>query len=274
MPSRVTICSGFSPHGYEQYGRRFLDTMARFLPPQIRLAVYTEVKTPMPGRIVERSLWDCRGAIGFMERHAGNPTYNGAVAIDIATRRPRGGEPEGWRWDAVKFFKQCIIPEHASVARPDGDILAWCDADVVAFAPIPPDLPERFLGDADLAYMGRQGGHSEIGFWAVRLNPRSRAFLKALAEMYVTDQIFAEAEYHSAYAFDLVRAELSPDLRIRNATPAGRSGENVWWTTPLRECLDHLKGPRRKQLGKSPERDLTRAQYDELCRRAREAQAA
>lgn len=270
MPGRVTtICSGFSPHGYEQYGRRFMQTMDRFLPALgLNLAIYVEQRVACPIPFMIRSLWDCAGAEDFVRRNGSDPTRNGAIAIDVVTRQPRSGEPEGWRWDALKFFKQCMIPENASRYLADGDILCWLDADVVAFAPIPAGIWADMLGDADLCYMGRGESHSEIGFWAVRLHPATRRFLFDLAELYRSDAIFELPEYHSAFAFDHCRRWHETGMKVRNLTPTGRGGENVWWRTPLRDCLDHLKGPHRKRLGKSPERDLTPAQFDEMCAQA------
>jgi hypothetical protein len=40
----------------------------------------------------------------------------------------------------------------------------------------------------------------------------------------------------------------------KNLTPEGRGVNHVWHDSPLAEYMDHLKGPKRKQLGKSPER--------------------
>jgi hypothetical protein len=254
MIPAVTVCTGFSPAGYAAYGARFLDSFARWWPPQTGLAVYTEEPVAM-ARGDGRSLWEVPGARAFWERHKDDPRRRGMEPIrEWRAKDRRAGY--AWRFDVVRFFKQCLIPAHAAQALPDGAALAWLDADVVTFAPVSPALIDQLLGGADLVYLGREAYHSEIGFWAVRLNSRSRQFLAHLARLYRSDGILALPEHHSAFAFDHCRrsAQQRKGLVAVDLTPGGRG--HVWTQSPLACCLDHLKGERRKQLGYSPEHPL------------------
>lgn len=267
----TTVCTGFHPAGYEDYARDCLRSLNKFWG-GLDLLVYTEepVRAGLPmGE--ERSLWDCDGASEFVERHRDNLAVRGKAPyyrkvdgmkqpIDLWSpkdHRQAAVQGAAWRFDAMRWFKQCMIPEHAAADLPDGDILCWLDADVVAYKPIRPNLIEDLLGDADLCYLGRPHG-SEIGFWAVRLGPLTRKFLGRFAGMYRDDKFFDQKEWHSAYLFDRVRGKFEDlGMKARNLTAGGSNG-HIWFDarSPLRDCgLDHLKGDR-KRLGRSPERQL------------------
>jgi hypothetical protein len=253
----TTVCTGFSPSGEREYGRNFLETFHKFWPQEVKLQCYTEQHTDVP-RGGLRSLWDCRGISDFLERHEDNLVARG--------RKVR----EGWRpkhvqkgycykFDAHKFCRQLFIPE----------VLAWSDADVVTFAPVPTDFVEGMLSDADLCYLGRVDTYSEIGFWAVRLNTKTRRFLEHLADMFrpgrpgppeepdVPEEVFKLTEWHSAFVFDHVRRlhERAGLKALNLARPtAGRGNVHVWFQTPLGRYTDHLKGDARKRAGRSLER--------------------
>lgn len=257
MP-RVTVCSGFHPAGLELYGRRFVETFDKHWPKNIRLLVYTEqragVAKPTARRtIIERSLSQCDGVQAFIDRHKDIAEHCGRKAV------PRWKAKEqaagySFRFDAVKFCKQLFIPEHAGADLPDGDILAWSDADVVSFADVPDGFVEGLLAGADLAFLGRGEKHSEIGFWAIRLGSGNgtRPFLRTLADMYRHDFVFDLPEWHSAYVFDACRREFEKHGgKSRDLTPGGRG--HVWFQSPLCQYTDHLKGDR-KVAGRSKER--------------------
>lgn len=245
----TVVVSGFSPEGYRLYGRRFMQTFHEFWPSEVKLRVYTEEAVDVP-RGGLRSLWACPGIREFLERHKSTPEKNGRACV-------RGWAPKDiakgycYRFDAVKFSRQCVIPHSAAEEEEDGEILVWLDADTLTYKTIPRDFVESFIHNRDLCFLGRNGNHSEIGFWAVRLNARTREFLTKLAEAYIKDHVFRQREWHSAYVFDQVRA-LCPTLDQHNLTPKGFS--HVWFQTPLGQYMDHLKGDRRKKDGRSLER--------------------
>jgi hypothetical protein len=244
----IRVCSGFSPRGYAEYGKRFLETFHNYWPKEIDLVVYGEKPVDMP-RGEFRSLWDCHGAPEFLARHRNDAEKNG--------RKPRHGwrerEIKGgycYKFDACKFFRQLFIPEGAAKGMDSGDILVWLDGDVITFADVPSDAIPKMMHGHDLAFLGRQGAHSEIGFWAVRITPEIKGFLSALAEIWRIDAVFDLPEWHSAYVFDHVR-KCGKFSQI-DLTPGGRA--HVWFQSPLGKFSDHCKGEHRKRLGFSPER--------------------
>ena len=216
----TTVCSGFHPAGYMEYGRAFLAAFDRFWPDDVRLLVYTERPVEMPlGEC--RSLWDCDGAKAFAERHAQNIAAHGRAEHYLRPKEQRAGY--SYRFDAMKFFKQLMIPEHAATGLPDGEILAWLDADVLTTDFMPKNLIEEFLSKTDLVYFGRENFHPDIAFWAVRLTPATRMFLASIAGMYRSDAVFKLPEWHSAYVFDHCRRRYEDaGGRAKNLTPGDR----------------------------------------------------
>lgn len=236
------VITGFNPAGYIAYGKKFLETFDQFWPLDVHLTVVGEEPVHLPrGRFIP--LFLCDGVEEFIGRHKADPVKCG-----------RGGGEYNFRFDAVKFCRQGFIPRHVAQGLRDGDAMVWLDADVISFAKVPSDLIDRLLGDADLCYLGRRGIHSEIGFWACRLNDRSRLFLEHFWGAYHHDVLFDFAEWHSAYVFDQVRRlhEESCGLVTRNLTPNG--GGHVWFQSELGKYTDHLKGDKRKAAGRSAER--------------------
>lgn len=260
----TTVCSGFSPAGYVEYGRNFLDTFDRFWPKSVKLMCYVETRgeeIPMP-RGSYRSLWNCPGAAEFISKHKNNRAANGREPNTYwREKHIRAGYHFGY--DAVKFCRQCFIPEEAATWLPDGELLAWSDADVLTLRPVPEDFVERLLGDGDICYLGREGTHPEIGFWAVRLNRRTRNFLIHFANMFRcppgsnVEEVFRLEAWHSAFVFDYVLKKhvAAGELVPVNLSPKGVVGnKHVWHQTELGRYLDHLKGDSRKRMGRSPER--------------------
>ena len=244
----IRVCSGMHPAGYDQYGRKFLDTFDRCWAASMELQVWTERPTAMQ-RGICRDLWSIPGAQDIHERYHASAERCGRVPRPgwKSSARLKG---YNFRFDAAKFWKQILIPEAAADGMADGDILIWLDADVVSLAPISEQWIEELIGDAEVCYLGRERSHSEIGFWAVRINPLTRFFLCAIAEMYRTDAVFDLKEWHSAFVWDSVRRSIH--MAERNLSPGGHG--HVFARSPLSRHLDHLKGDQRKRIGYSPER--------------------
>lgn len=232
----TTVVSGFSLDGYRLYGKQFIETFHQFATPGYDLVVYTPKKVPMPrGKCVLHSALD--GAHAFIEKYKGFPKYNGRAPVyGWLPKDERVGY--SYRFDAIRFCWQLFYPEHAIGFLNDGDILAWFDGDVIFTEQMPSSFIETTLAGVDLAYLGRVT-HTELGYWAVRVGPHTRALLKAMADMYRTGQIFRLEEWHSAYVFDMCR-QLHFWGSENNMTP-GKKGK-VWSKTPLADFCIHLKG--------------------------------
>ncbi len=248
----IIVCSGFSVPGYREYGYNFIKSFDKYWPLDVGLIVYSEEIVPMP-RGSCRPLWDCEGAKDFHLRHNEDPRRRGTLPI-TGWRQKDHEVGYSWRFDAAKFYKQCLIPYDVSKRLEQDDILVWVDADVITFDTIPDGFISDLISGTDLIYLGRGSYHSEIGFWAVRICKQSRRMLQEFAEMYTNDNFLTLREHHSAFVFDVVRKKAErKGLRSRNLTPLHIASGNhhVWLSSPLAKYTDHLKGSRRKRIGHS-----------------------
>lgn len=254
----LTVVSGAWGPRRAEYAGPFVEAFHAHWGAEVRLQLFTDqaVRLPeLPGRLhmLNRSIGaECPGYLEFMARHMGSPR---AAGREVSPKWKEKDRRLGynWRFDAVKFAGQAFVPEAAARDLEDGDVLCWLDADVIAFRHVPEGFIESLIGSDDGAYLGRAPKHSEIGFWAIRINDGARRFLRRFADLYREDAIFELKEWHSAFVWDHARrwAEAEGLIRMRDLTPGG-SG-HVWFQSPLRSCLDHLKG-NRKAAGRSKER--------------------
>lgn len=241
----ITVVSGFSPSGYEQYGRRMVESFVQHWR-DARLIVYIEQAHALPIEVEQRPM--PAACLEFLNRHRSNPFADG--------RRQKPGCPwknkdvqkgYNFRFDAMKFCRMAMFAGDAASKIRDG-ILVWLDGDCVVEKDIPPVWVDTLLDGHDLAYLGRSPYHSETGFVAFRL-PQAKAIAEGWGRVYATDEVFALREYHSAYVFDVVR-ERHPAIRARNLTPGGK--KHVFFQCEVGDYITHLKGERPKALGHVP----------------------
>ncbi len=240
-----TVITGWSPSGWREYGRLFLHTFERYWPADVPLLVYVEepppaAELPRTKRYREfRLLSEVPGALEILKAYD-NPQARGRVPAPNWKRSARE-LGYNWRFDAWKFCRQGIIPLDAAARVDRGDLLCWLDGDVQTTREVPGRFLERLLpGDCDLAYLGREPKHSEIGFQLYRI-PEAMPMLVEFCSLYGTGEILREREWHSAYAFDIARTRTR--IRAHNLTPGG-SG-HVWQTSVLENFMTHNKGDRK-----------------------------
>lgn len=106
----------------------------------------------------------------------------------------------------------------------DGDLLAWLDPDIETIGAVPSFVIPQLIKSADLCFIGREDGETDLGFWAVRLSPSVRLFLDHLG----SGVSFAEARG----AAGLIERDLTP----------GGSGDN-WAHGPLGRYTQRLARP-------------------------------
>lgn len=262
----LTVCTGWSPSGYVEYGLRFFETFDAHWPAYVDLVVYGEDPVPLPSRCGRRTefrrLSQIPGCVEFLDRH--NNVIARGQAPDGATApkwKPKHYAARyNYRFDAWKFCRQGFIPFDTFVnwdmSDADRELLCWLDGDVVTHAPVPPGAIERLLPQGkDVAYLGRGQKHSEIGFQLYDITGLDRGegpaarMLEMFRDIYATDEVFKLKEWHSAYVFDEARRRTG--VAGHDLTPGGEG--HVWHQSPLCAWTDHLKG-NRKAKGRSDER--------------------
>lgn len=248
----LTVVTGWSPKGFEEYGRRFADTFAKYWPSEVELVVYGEKACYLP-RGSFRLLSEIEGCQQFIDRHSLDRYANGRSPVSCW--KPRERElGYSFRTDAVKFSRQGFIP-HDAAEHCATRYMMWLDGDVVTHAGV--DLDELLDAVAPragkaISYLGREPKWPDIAFQLYDLGPtysRPRSFLRAFRDAYASDQVLTLPQTHSAYVWHHLAGEYRDILH--NVTPAGAG--HVWMQSPLAKWTDHLKGDRKK-AGRSVER--------------------
>lgn len=248
----VAVVTSCSAAGFEKYGRRMLQTLHEHWPRDIPVYLVSEdalAVTPeiYSGRGFEFISLDTasQDVKDFYTRHANNAAAHGGA--DPA-------RPSDFRFDAWKFSKK-VFAINLAAARTTSTRLLWVDADVVTHSRIPVGffeaIPPRSYA---LACLDRgKHYHGECGFVAYNLgHEATRPFIAEFERLYTSDEVFDIEEWHDSFVFDyLRRRDNVPTFKI-----AHRSNSHPFVNSYLGSYMDHLKGTRRKEVGKSPDHPM------------------
>lgn len=226
----LTVVTGWHPAAWRAYARKMVRTFHQHWPASVDLIAYVETPAKLP-RGEQRMLDETPGWLDFYRRWKDDPAASG-----IGSR----GRPYHYRHDAVKFARMAYIATDAAERLPPG-LMVWFDADTYTTSDVPNGWIEELLGGADVAYLGRERMHPDIGFVAYRL-PAALPFLQRWRAIYA-DGSFHELEaWHSAAIWQVAFKELS--IHGRNLSPGLRDlhGGHVWPHSPLAAHTVHLKG--------------------------------
>jgi hypothetical protein len=247
----LLLVTSFSPAGYEDYGKRFLETFIRYWPDNVILAVFHEGSKP---EIDDTRIW-------YFNLLADEEYRDWLVRYghDERNRGIRDGKRD-FRWDAVRFAPKVF--SLTSPILPTTGWRIWIDADVETTAKIPEVWFSKLLRtDATALYLGRPKSvfqTSECGFVAYHTGIESgRQFLKDLRQNYTEGKIFGFPEWHDSAVFDILRGAYEnvgctfKDIaagyyaKIPNATFEEHG--HPWPHTVLGQYLTHYKGPAGKE---------------------------
>jgi hypothetical protein len=255
---KYTVITSFHNEGLKQYGQRMIRTFEQNWPADVDLIVCAENCQPVVTRDNSR-VYDlmrvsnnCRA---FVERHRNNPLAHG-----------QDGPPGVWnpkkafRWNAVRFAYKVFSVALCADTLSSGWMI-WLDADTHTHSPVPIDWLAKVCPDtAMISYLGRgEKYHSECGWVAYNLDhPETRKFIKDFVNMYNTDEIFKEHEWHDSYIWDLVRRRYKDHNEFYNLNPSyndkGLAG-HPFINSELGLYMDHAKGDR-KNYGHSKPKEV------------------
>jgi len=223
------IVTTFSPAGYEQYGKRFIETYKEHC--SYPLVVYVEDDLKIDG-VEVRNLFDVPGCSQFLE-----------LIKDY--------KPDSYRNDVNKFCRKVFAMTDAASGF-DG-VMTFLGADTVFLKDIPEEFFENLVGNSYLAYLGRKQLHSETDY--ITFNTRhsmNRLFMILFIRIYTSGAFQALKYSCDSDVFDFVRTQLSaPAVNINKIGDENHPFVN----SVLGEYMDHCKGPIRKKAGKSFEDD-------------------
>ncbi len=271
----LLFVTSFSPSGYDEYGRKFLETFIQFWPKDALLAVFHENQRPPfdDPRILYFNLLEDQDLQDFMLRFGDSPKARGLRAVNGQTIRD-------FRFDALRFAPKVFAL--TSPILPTSNWRVWIDADVETVKQIPDSFFSKLLRNdkAVAMYLGRPREvfrTSECGFVAYRAGSEAgRQFLLDFRLNYTAGKVLEMPETHDSFVFDALRAayedagcefvDLARDY-YEGIGPAHLTFEehgHPWPHTRLGEYLQHNKGPEGKR--KAISHELKRAETVDLQR--------
>lgn len=247
---KYTVVTSFNQSGLDQYGQRMIDTFEANWPADVDLIVCAENCQPRTSRSNTRviDLLEASPKLkDFISRHQNNPLAHG-----------RAGPPEvfnpkkQFRWDAVRFCYK-VFAKDLAANNIDSGWMIWIDADTITHSPVSKQFLQTVCpSNSMVSYLGRgEKYHSECGWVAYNLDaPECRQFIKDFVNMYNTDAIFQEREWHDSYIFDVLRKQFQSRCKFYNLNPSwddkGLAG-HPFINSELGRYMDHVKGDRKQQ---------------------------
>ncbi len=249
---------------FNEYGKRALSEFDYFCGPGIEMSLVFEGDLPADIGSYDKILIHeakSRERSGFHRKFGQLKEANGLCIKYLNSEKTSLSVFHNYRYDAVRFsHKMFSIWEEYLRSRKTADYLVWIDADIRVLKKFEESDLMRFLPDRDelVAYLGRThfpkpNPYSEGGWYAFNLNNTlTERFIQTLMGLYNSGEIFALKEWHDCIAFDSVR-EMFEDsgASFKNLSKGIEELEHPFINCGLEQYFDHLKGPARKQLGRS-----------------------
>jgi hypothetical protein len=228
------IVTTFSPKGYKQYGKRFIETYKQFC--DYPLIVYVEDDLKIEGVDV-RSLYDIPGCSMFLD-----------VIKDF---KPNMNVANGYRMNVDKFCRKVFAMTDIGLTYKGK--FAFIGADTTFHKKVPNGLLDTLIEDKYMAYLGRKKVHSETDFIAFNTEHSiNQLFMKLFISTYTTGAFQSLKYYCDSDVFDHLRVLLNTPSNNLNVCGDER---HPFVNSVLGEYADHMKGPLRKKSGKSFEED-------------------
>lgn len=254
------VLTTFHKEGYEKYGRKCLESFARYWPREVQMIAVTEnvaVDIEAPNiRAVDQN--EINGQLAsFKSRYKGEPKANGQCPTDPGRN--------SYLWDAVRFSNKVYAVTGAfKLLKNSCDQLIWLDADTVTHSPIPMAFLDSIAPkDNELtAYLNRKI-YPECGWVGYNMrHPMIAQFMDRFQAVYDSGEFLSWIESHDSYVFWQVMKEM--EKLGAGWRPLGNDQQigHIFINSMLGAYMDHLKGPR-KDKGKSRPGDLLVARTED-----------
>jgi hypothetical protein len=237
---RRVLVTSWSDKGYEQYGRKFLESWKETgWDEAAPLVVFHEGKVPEVDGPCYLDLLGDQDLHGFLQRYGKVPAANGLGQLKD------GRWICDYRFQATKFARKVFAITSDRI--PEAEWRIWIDADVVfRKAPTAAFWEDVTPAGAQGSYIGRDPldwHHSECGWVAYKTaDLETRKFLAAFRELYRCGQVFQLQEWHDSFAWDWLRTQRFPSMIWKNLAEDVR-GMHPWPQTVLGQFMSHFKGP-------------------------------
>lgn len=222
---------------YEKHALKCLESFVEFWP--CKVVAYYEARPLFSHPKIEyRSQLEIPGYSDFLEK-----------IKRVAGSDGHGNNDFDYRFDAKTYCRKVFAQDSAFN---DGGEVFWLDADTVTLQTVPEDFLKFLVEKHPFAYMGRIGkdAYTETGFLGFNTGHKKfPEFRSKYLSYFTTGRIFSQLKgWHDCIAFDYARQGIEGN----NLSPTAKMG-HVLMQTVLAPYIDHMKGPKRKVLGYSPE---------------------
>jgi hypothetical protein len=226
--------------GDEPYVIRCLETFSKHWP--CKLIAYYETKPDFEHEKIEyRDFFSIPGVTQFLKR----------LERMVGTNGDFGGMYD-YRFNAYKFCRKVFAMD---AVFDEDDKVFFIGSDVITFRDVPEILLLDLIHEVPFCYLGRDT-YTETDF--LGFNTKHRDFQKFRNKFlygFTSGRIFQRTDgWHDCLVFDMARE----GLKGNNLSPNGAGVGHVFVRSVIGEYCDHLKGPKRKALGYSPEHPLGR----------------
>lgn len=246
----------FNELGYEQYGKKMLESFVEYWPGDQQIMVYVEnfeldLKLAKNSKIIIKDINSVKPLTDFKIKHKDNPKANGYWAKHEVI--------PSFKYDAVRFsHKVFALADAFDTVVKESKGMIWIDGDTITHRAVPSNFlnniaPLNYFTNNErkpygLAYLGRVKQYSECGFVMYNTkHPLMASLIRDFANMYTNDSIFELQEWHDSYVFDHIRKIYEAKGMVNNnLTPTIASG-HPFINCQLGEYMDHMKGARKAQ---------------------------
>lgn len=275
---KIAFISTMNLKLYNFYGKRFLKEFAEFSSPEIILYIVFEGEYPEEILHISKNIIILpllsQNHKNFMKKFGHLEEAKGLRVKVIEENGNKHLKAKfDYRWHAVRFsFKPFSIHQCLEYIPPDLNFLIWTDADLRCKKNFTPDDLLQFMPNDKqiMSYLGRKNAYSECGFLGFNLKEQKTfEYINRMIEMYETGEFFTLEQWHDSFIWDHVRLDFERNMncQFKDISGEGHDKAHVYVNTKLDEFFDHLKGPDRKELGKSKEEDYSRGINDKIKKR-------
>lgn len=256
----MKIITSFNEVLFNQYGKRMVEEFSEKSDGTVTLSVIYEGKN-IPNLTLKNIEFTCFSHPGHHDfiRKFGHLTDARGLRVEFLSNN-KINLYEDYKFDAVRFsFKTFSLLQALELFKPPG-YFAWLDADVRCLTKFGSNDLQQFFPDDDqlMSYLGRSSfppnsPYSECGFLGFNSkHPMTLKFLNRMAEIYQNGEIFAHEQWHDSWIWDQTRIEFeSRAVKFKNISGAASMTEHPFINSDLGIFFDHLKGPKRKEMGQS-----------------------
>ncbi|MGA0447367.1 MAG: 6-hydroxymethylpterin diphosphokinase MptE-like protein [Pseudohongiellaceae bacterium] len=242
--NKYVLVTSFNKDGFEKYGRRMLDSVAKHWSSDIDIRIWYHD-------------FDLLAEDGLPEAdHITYHNLNDVSELILFRNRLKDFEPPNWRMDVVKFcHKVFAITEtcRSLVSDPEDQTpysLLWLDGDTVTTDRVEPAWLDSILDlSHDVTLLERPvADYAETSFMRFALWPDREAAFNVLEDVraaYDSLEVRGYREWHDGFVFQrIINLHQNHGLLVQNLSPEAKTLD-AFHTSPLADKMEHFKGAKK-----------------------------